>query len=266
MEKLDYLINYLLEENNEIKLNSEDKTMDEKRKIYRSLCNVREPREISEEYIKMETEYLQEELSHENITDVQNLPTIYEKYSESSLKNTDKMVIWQGDITKLKVNAIVNAANSKGLGCFIPLHNCIDNQIHTYAGIPLRLECDRKMRTLDYNLPTGEAFLTHGYNLPSDYVLHTVGPIISDRVTSSKIKELSDCYRNCLKISIENDIRTVSFPCISTGVFRFPKDYACNIALKTVDDFLNDNRDHFDKIVFNLHNNQDVELYEQFIR
>ena len=266
MEKLDYLINYLLEDNKKIKLNSESKTIEEKKNIYRSLCNVREPREISEEYIKIETEYLQEELSNKNITDVQDLPTIDEKYSESSLKNQDKMVIWQGDITKLKVDAIVNAANSKGLGCFIPLHNCIDNQIHTYAGIPLRLECDKIMKTLNYNLPTGEAFITHGYNLPSNYVLHTVGPVISDKVNSTKIKELSDCYRNCLKISIENNIRTVSFPCISTGVFRFPKDYACQIALKTVDDFLDTNRDYFDKIIFNLHGNKDVELYEKFIR
>jgi len=266
MEPIDYLINYLLEDNKEVQLNHEAKTVDEKRNLYRSLCNVREPRSVSEEYIKIESEYLQEELSNKNVTDVNDLLTIEEKYSVNSLKNQDKLVIWQGDITKFKVGAIVNAANSKGLGCFIPLHNCIDNQIHTYAGIPLRLECDKIMKTINYNLPTGEAFITHGYNLPCDYVLHTVGPIISDKVTPEKIKELSNCYKNCLKIAMDNNIRTISFPGISTGVFRFPKDYACQIALKTVDDFLDDNRDNFDKVVFNLHSNQDVEIYERFIR
>ena len=174
--------------------------------------------------------------------------------------------MWQGDITKLKIDAIVNAGNSQGLGCFLPNHNCIDNQINTFAGVRLRLACNDIMKDLNYNLETGKAIITKGYNLPSKYVIQTVGPIIENKVTDKKQKELANCYINSLKIAIDNGIRTIAFPCISTGVFRFPKDEACKTAIKSVDEFITENRDKLDKVIFNLWSDEDVIIYEQNIR
>lgn len=172
MENLDYLIEYLLKENKDVSIEELHNNKEVKKNLYRSLCNIREPKPISKEYLQIENEYLQKELK--NITEVENINTISEIYQNSNLKNDDKICLWKGDITKLEIQTIVNAANSQGLGCFIPCHKCIDNQIQTFAGIQMRLECDKYMRTIDYNLPIGEAFITKGYNLPAKYVIHTV--------------------------------------------------------------------------------------------
>ena len=166
----------------------------------------------------------------------------------------------------MQIDSIVNAANSQGLGCFIPCHNCIDNQINTFAGISLRLECNEIMKEKDYFLETGKAFITNGYNLLAKYVIHTVGPIIYDKVTNKEIKELQDCYINSLNLAKENKIRTIVFPCISTGEFRFPKGQASKIAIKTVDRFLDENRDYFDKVVFNVYGEEDYKIYERNIK
>lgn len=174
MEKLDYLIDYLLKENKEINIDRIPKNITEKKNLYRALCNIREAKPISKEYLQIENEYLQEELNKKNITKVENIKTIADTIKESNLKNKDKICLWEGDITILSVDAIVNAANSQGLGCFIPCHKCIDNQINTYAGISLRLECNEIMKNKNYTLKTGEAIITKAYNLPSKYVIHTV--------------------------------------------------------------------------------------------
>lgn len=174
MEKLDFLINYLLNENTGIKVNNIPKSELEKKRLYRSLCNIREAKPISDKYLKIENEYLQEELQKKNITKIQNIKTIADTIKESNLKNKDKICLWQGDITNLQIDSIVNAANSQGLGCFIPCHKCIDNQINTFAGISLRLECKKKMKEKNYFLKTGEVFITKGYNLPAKYLIHTV--------------------------------------------------------------------------------------------
>lgn len=166
----------------------------------------------------------------------------------------------------MEIDSIVNAANSRGLGCFIPCHKCIDNQINTFAGVGLRLECNEIMKKKDYNLKTGEAIITKGYNLPSKYVIHTVGPIIYNQVTKEKENLLALCYINSLKLAIENNIKTIAFPCISTGEFCFPKDLASKIAIKTVNNFLNEYKNSFDKIVFNVYSKEDYEIYERNIK
>lgn len=266
MEKLDYLIEYLLKDNKEIKIDKIPTDITEKKNLYRSLCNIREPRPILEEYLKIENEYLQEELGKKNTTKVEDIKPIEKIIKESSIENKSKICLWKGDITTLKVDAIVNAANSQGLGCFIPCHRCIDNQINSNAGISLRLECNGIMKEKGYNLKTSEVICTKGYNLPAKHIIHTVGPIIQNEVTKRQENQLANCYINSLKLAIKNGIRTIAFPCISTGEFRFPKDKACKIALLSVDNFLKEHKDSFDKVVFNVYTNEDYEIYYKNIK
>jgi hypothetical protein len=173
LEKLDFLINYLLKENGNIKIDKIPDNIGKKKNLYRSLCNIREPQPISNEYLKIENEYLTEELDKKCIVDINTIQTLKEQ-NLSKLKNADKICLWQGDMTILKIDAVVNPANSQGLGCFVALHNCLDNQLNSNAGISLRLECNEIMKEKDYNLKTGEAIITKGYNLPAKYVIHTV--------------------------------------------------------------------------------------------
>ena len=257
MEKLDFLIDYLLSENKNIKIDSIPQNITEKKNLYRSLCNIREPKPISEEYLQKENEYLQEELKKKYITKVQSIEPIKES------KKGNKICLWKGDITTLEIDAIVNAANSQGLGCFIPCHKCIDNQINTFAGISLRLECNKIMKDKNYFLDTGEAFITRGYNLPAKYIIHTVGPVIYTEVTRKEEEQLINCYINSLKLAMENGIRTIAFPCISTGEFKFPKDKASKLAIQAVKSFLEEHKDSFDKIVFNVYGEEDYKIYER---
>jgi O-acetyl-ADP-ribose deacetylase (regulator of RNase III) len=257
MENLDFLIDYLLKENSNINIEEMPKTMGEKENLWRALCNIRDAKSISDEYLKIQDEFLQKRLETKKITDVYDLKTI---------PNSNIISLWQGDITKLKIDAIVNAANSQGLGCFQPLHNCIDNQIQTYSGVQMRLECDKYMKTIDYKLRTGKAFITKGYNLPAKYVIHTVGPIINYKVSENDKRLLKDCYKNSLKLAQENGIKTIAFPCISTGVFRFPKDLAVMCAFSAVDEFINESPNSIEKIVFNVYGEEDLEIYEQYVR
>ena len=264
MENLDYLIEYLLKDCGYSEKIPDD--INQKKSLYRGLVNVREPKPISAEYLEVEDKYLQEELKNKKIKNADELLTIKEQYVNNNLDNSDKMCIWQGDITKLKIGAIVNPANSQGLGCFLPNHNCIDNQIQTFAGIRMRLECNEYMKTINYNLETSKCFITEGYNLPAKKVIHAVGPIVESFLTDDLRTDLENTYINCLKCAIENGIRTISFPCISTGVFRFPKDEASKIAIRTVDKFLSENKDKIDKVIFNLWSKEDVIIYERNIK
>ena len=257
MEKLDYLIDYLLKERNE-EINLQKLSMQDKKTLFRSLCNVRKASNISDEFLNIQDEYLQEELKKKVITE-----------STETSRMQGKMYLWKGDITTLKITAIVNAANSQGLGCFIPCHKCIDNSIHSASGIQLRLECYEKMKEIK-SLETGKAFITKAYNLPSKYIIHTVGPIIYGKVTNKEKEELKACYINSLELAKKNNIREIAFCSISTGEFRFPKDEACRVALKTVSDYLVENEEYFDKIVFNVFTDEDYEIYvsnfKQFYR
>ena len=266
MEKLDYLIEYLLKENTKVNIDRIPTNINDKKNLYRSLCNIREPKPISKEYLKIEKEYLQEELKKKNLTKVEDIMPIVKTIKESSFENKDKICLWQGDITTLQIDSIVNAANSQGLGCFVPCHKCIDNQINTFAGISLRLECNKIMKEKDYFLHTGKAFITKGYNLPSKYVIHTVGPIIYNGVTEKEELQLVNCYTSSLELAIKNGVRTIAFPCISTGEFKFPKDEACKLAILTVENFLKEYREDFDKIVFNVYGEEDYKIYERNLK
>lgn len=195
--------------------------------------------------------YLQEEIQEKGIV---------EDIEESRI--TDNIYLWKGDITTLKIDAIVNAANSQGLGCFIPCHKCIDNSIHSYSGVQLRLECYEKMKEIK-QLETGEVFITKGYNLPAKYIIHTVGPIIYEEVTDKQREELRNCYIHSLQLAKENNIKEIAFPCISTGEFRFPKEEACQIAIKAVKEYLAKNENCFEKIVFNVFTEEDYNIYLQ---
>ncbi|MBR1653817.1 MAG: protein-ADP-ribose hydrolase [Clostridia bacterium] len=250
MEKIDYLIEYLLKESGRKNFDYNNR---DKKSLYRALVNVRQANPISEEFLKAEDKYLQEELEKQDITNV------------NDIKANNKIALWQGDITKLKIDAIVNAGNSQGLGCFLPNHNCIDNQINTFAGVRLRLACNEIMKDLNYNLETGKAIITKGYNLPCKYVIQTVGPIVENEVAEQKEKELKNCYINSLKLAVDNGIKTIAFPCISTGVFRFPKDRACKIAIESVKDFLKEN-DKIEKVVFNVYSDEDLEIYKNELK
>ena len=262
MERLDYLIDYLLKESGR---DNFDYSNRDKKTIYRALVNVRQANPISVEFLHAEDEYLQEELKNKNITNVNDIKTIKEEYDNSNIVNSDKICLWQGDITKLKIGAIVNAGNSQGLGCFLPNHNCIDNQINTFAGVRLRLACNEIMKDLKYNLETGKAIITKGYNLPSKYIIQTVGPIIENEVTEEKEQELADCYINSLKLAVDKGIKTIAFSCISTGVFRFPKDKACRIAINSVKEFL-EKDNTMEKVVFNVYSDEDLEIYKNELK
>ena len=250
MEKIDYLIEYLLKESGREDF---DYSSRDKKSLYRALVNVRQANPISEDFLKVEDEYLQEELKKQSITNADDI------------KAENRIALWQGDITKLKIDAIVNAGNSQGLGCFLPNHNCIDNQINTFAGVRLRLACNEIMKGLNYNLETGKVIITKAYNLPCKYVIQTVGPIIENEVTEQKEKELKSCYINSLKLAVDKGIKTIAFSCISTGVFRFPKDKACRIAINSVKEFL-EKDNTMEKVVFNVYSDEDLEIYKNELK
>lgn len=265
LEKLDFLIKYLLDENAVVNIDNIPTDILKKKNLYRALCNVREPKPISKEYLKIENEYLQEELQKKNITKVEDIKPIDETTKKSNLNSKDKICLWQGDITTLQIDCIVNAANSQGLGCFVPCHKCIDNAIHSSGGIQLRLECNEKMKNIK-KLETGKAFITKGYNLPSKFVIHTVGPIIYDNVTEKEIEELKNCYINSLEIAKENNIKEIAFCSISTGEFKFPKMQASKIAIKAVNQYLGENPNTFKKIIFNVFSDEDYSIYLENLR
>ena len=232
-----------------------------KRRILRSLMNIRMPRKMDEDILSVQDEYLQERIREKGIVEPGEIPVI-----------RDRMSIWQGDITRLAADAIVNAANSQMLGCFVPMHTCIDNCIHTFAGIQLRAECDRQMNRLrirygrDYEQPTAVPMLTDAYNLPAKKVIHIVGPIVEYKLTEELEKKLADCYRNTLDMCLENGLRTVAFCCISTGVFRFPNRRAAEIAVQTAAEWLSGHDGQMDRVIFNVFKDEDREYYEQLLR
>ena len=254
MEKLLYLINYLAKEG-KINIGELPSNEIELKNLFRSLMNMRPQNDISEDYLKIEDEFLQEELDKKLITNIENLKPI---------KNN--LYLWKGDITALKIDAIVNAANSAMLGCFYPMHKCIDNAIHSAAGTILRLFCRDIINQCGGYLETGDAKITPAFNLPCKYVLHTVGPIIKDKVSKKDEKLLSLCYKSCLNLVVENNIESVAFCCISTGEFKFPNDLAVDIALSLVNDFLKENKERNIKIVFNVFKDIDYELYNKKIK
>lgn len=249
-----YLIENLLKEqprHSKMQIPSEE---NEQRTMLRSLMNIRMPGFISEDFLQIQDEYLSEirkEKGTITLSDMEEVnPDIY---------------IWQGDITRLEVGAIVNAANSGMTGCYQPCHNCIDNCIHTYAGIQLRNKCAEIMDTQGYEEPTGQAKITPAYNLPCDYVIHTVGPIVQGRLTKEHERLLESCYRNCLTIADENDVESIAFCCISTGVFMFPNERAAEIAVETVRKYKEENNSSI-KVIFNVFKDEDAAIYHRLLK
>ncbi|MBQ1546607.1 MAG: protein-ADP-ribose hydrolase [Clostridia bacterium] len=219
--------------------------------LYRSLVNVRPAMAADDEYLQIEDEYLTKLIAEKGITDIKDLTPI-----------EDGIYLWQGDITTLKCTAIVNAANSAMTGCYQPCHSCIDNCIHTYAGVRLRYKCDELIRAQGHEEPTGSAKITPAYNLPSDYVIHTVGPIVRGFLTDNHRCLLQSCYTSCLDIAVQNGIDSIAFCCISTGVYGFPQKPAVQIAVDTVREYI---KTHDIKVVFNVFGNKDLEIYEDIL-
>lgn len=252
-ERLLFLIDCLKKESAEYSALKIPDNFDEKKTILRALVNMRKPSPVSDEFIAVENEFLQGEQSKKNIATIDKMTATQQN-----------IYLWKGDITALKVDAIVNAANSAALGCFVPCHNCIDNIIHTNAGVQLRLECDKVMKERGTALETGDAIITGAYNLPSKFVIHTVGPIISGSVTKKDKDALSQCYRTCLSLCKERAIKSIAFCCISTGVFHFPNKEAAEVAIEAVRDFVQKNRLDI-KIVFNVFKEVDYEIYKRLL-
>lgn len=249
-----FLIRSLLKEKPEYRNIDIPAELDSQRQLLRGLMNIRAPQNTDEGFLKMQDTYLQGEKEAKGITDVADLTPVQ-----------PGLYLWQGDITTLKCDAIVNAANSGMTGCYIPNHRCIDNAIHTYAGVELRLACAELMEQQSYPEPTGQAKITPAFNLPCRYVLHTVGPIISGRVTKADKERLASCYRSCLELAAENGLESVAFCCISTGEFHFPNELAAQIAVETVKQFMN-RKTRVKKVIFNVFNDLDKAIYEKLLR
>jgi O-acetyl-ADP-ribose deacetylase (regulator of RNase III) len=236
-----------------------------KRTLLRRLLNIRPPQPLDNAFISDIDRLLQDEKGRSVIANGSDLPVVFDTMTPRSLKRMDGLVLWKGDITRLRVDAIVNAANDQLLGCFHPLHNCIDNVIHSAAGPLLRQDCRSIMDMQQHREQTGDAKITRAYNLPSRFVLHTVGPVIGNEgVSDLQRHQLASCYRSCLTLAdCLPDIKTVAFPCISTGVFNFPRKMATETAIRTVTEWLSNNRHHFERVIFNVYLQEDLDGYSQ---
>ncbi len=253
-EKRRYLIEELLNEQKEYAKIQIPSDSEKQKTLLRSLMNIRMPHEIKDEFLQIQDAYLTEENEKKGIVTLYDM-TEWQK----------DLYIWKGDITRLQVGAIVNAANSGMTGCYQPCHNCIDNCIHTYAGIQLRNYCNKLMQKQGFKEPAGQAKITPAFNLPCDHVIHTVGPIVQGKLTKDHEDLLRSCYKSCLEIADANEVKSIAFCCISTGVFMFPNDKAAQIAVDTVREY-KAKTDSKIKVIFNVFKDEDERLYEQLLR
>ena len=252
-ERRKYLIGALLKESRMYQRIQLPSDTDEQKQLLRSLMNVRPASPITEEFEAVQDEYLKDANAEKGFITLSDMDELQ-----------PGIFLWQGDITRLNVGAIVNAANSGMTGCYQPCHNCIDNCIHTYAGIQLRNYCAELMEKQGHEEPTGNAKITPGFNLPCDYVIHTVGPIVHGRLTSHHEELLRSCYESCLKIADENNVESIAFCCISTGVFMFPNRRAAEIAVQTVKEYKQTTGSQI-KVVFNVFKDSDCEIYKELL-
>ena len=252
-ERRRYLIGYLIKE--DPRYEDIDIPEDEysQRRLLRALMNVRMPADIEEEFIKIQDEYLKQETKRKGITDIKDLKPIQED-----------IYLWQGDITTLRCGAIVNAANSGMTGCYVPNHGCIDNAIHTYAGVQLRKKCYDIMRMQGHEEETSKAKITPAYDLPCDYIIHTVGPIVYYELTKKEKELLRFCYRSCLELADSYHISSIAFCCISTGEFRFPNDIAAKIAVETVKGYKEETGSEIE-VIFNVFKDEDALIYRRLL-
>jgi O-acetyl-ADP-ribose deacetylase (regulator of RNase III) len=253
-ERRIYLIKNLLAERREYAGVQIPENTDDQRRLLRSLMNIRLPGAIDEEFLKIMDAYLAEENARKGVVELKDMEELQ-----------PGIFLWKGDITRLSVGAIVNAANSGMTGCYQPCHNCIDNCIHTYAGIRLRNKCAELMDAQGFEEPTGRAKITPAYSLPCDFVIHTVGPIVAGRLTKEHEKLLESCYKSCLELAEQNGIKSIAFCCISTGVFMFPNARAAEIAVHTVQ-FYRKKTGSSIQVVFNVFKDNDEEIYRRLLR
>ena len=253
-ERLLFLLDTLLSEQPQYQTIALPQDEATQKQLLRALKNVRDPQPITEEFLAVQDAYLQEELAHKTVVSLSDLTPMQED-----------LYLWQGDITTLRCGAIVNAANSGMTGCYHPCHGCIDNAIHTYAGVQLRLCCAEIMERQGYPEPTGKAKITPAFNLPCDYVLHTVGPIVGRTLTEKDEQLLADCYRSCLTLADENGLTSVAFCCISTGEFHFPNERAAEIALQTVNAYKSETGSKI-KVIFNVFKDIDLAIYQHLLQ
>lgn len=252
-ERRKYLIQELLREQPQYRNMEIPESARDQKNLLRSLFNIRMPEPVSEEFLQVQDAYLQGEAAEKGVTDLADLTPIEEG-----------IYLWQGDITTLKCDAIVNAANSQMLGCFYPCHGCIDNAIHTFSGVQLRAACADLMKEQGHSEPTGTAKITPAYNLPCRYVLHTVGPIITGVVTKKDEQLLASCYRSCLELAEQNQVESIAFCCISTGEFHFPNKRAAEIAVKTVREYRQERQSKME-VIFNVFKETDLRIYRQLL-
>lgn len=253
-ERRKFLIKELIKEAPKYSQLQIPENTNEQKRLLRSLMNVRMPAAVSDKFLSVQDEYLQREIAEKGIIDGEKLTPIY-----------DNICLWQGDITTLKCEAIVNAANSGMLGCFYPCHSCIDNAIHTFAGIQLRLECAGIMNKQGFKEPTGQAKITFAYNLPCEFILHTVGPIVEGELTEKHKSELASCYRSCLDLAERHGVKSLAFCCISTGEFQFPNRLAAEIAVRTVRKFVKEKQSKI-RVIFNVFKDKDYEIYREILQ
>lgn len=264
-ERLDYLLKEFILDSDYNK--NIDLANCEKRSTLRALMNIRLPKKMDKKTLEIQDEFLTQEIKEKGIINIEKIDTIEDH--GSLYKYASKISLYKGDITKLSIDAIVNAANENLLGCFIPCHKCIDNAIHSAAGIQLRDECYEIMKQEKlnkdeaYTEPTGKSKITNSYNLPCKAIIHTVGPIVRNGLNEDLKKDLKNCYISALKCLIDNGYRSIAFCCISTGEFKFPNKEAALIAANAVFEFLEDNNDRIDRIVFNLFKDIDEEIYNK---
>ena len=238
-ERVRILIDYLKKENTGYASLADPVDYTGRRRLLRSLMNVRWPGEADPEYTRIQDELLKEEAEQKGIVEWGQLPTIGGQFPCETIKNVDKISLWRGDITRLSVDAIVNAANSQMLGCFVPCHGCIDNAIHSAAGIQLRNECAQIMEAQGHEEPTGKAKIT----------------------TEKQEEELKSCYLNCMKLAEKEGLKSIAFCCISTGEFHFPNKLAAEIAVKTVDKYLSSSK--LERVIFNVFKEEDYNIYKK---
>lgn len=248
-----YLISELLKEQPRYEGMKIPESEDGQKRLLRSLFNIRMPRTASQEFLAVQDAYLQEETRHKGITDLANLQPVQEG-----------IYLWQGDITTLRCDAIVNAANSQMLGCFVPCHGCIDNAIHTFAGVQLRLACAELMHQQGHEEETGKAKITPAFNLPCRYILHTVGPIVGGRLTKKDEDLLASSYRSCLELAEQKHIKSIAFCCISTGEFHFPGKKAAEIAIQTVKERRVRTNGKME-VIFNVFKKSDFNIYRELL-
>lgn len=248
-----FLIKKLLRENPALYPQEIPTDTGRQKNLLRGLMNVRQPKKTDSGFLEVQDKYLREELAEKGITRLAELTPVREG-----------IYLWRGDITTLECGAIVNAANSGMTGCYHPCHNCIDNCIHTYAGVQLRLKCAEIMEQQGFEEPTGQAKITPAYNLPSDYVIHTVGPIVQGKLTKKHEEQLASCYRSCLETADEINVGSIAFCCISTGVFMFPNERAAEIAVKTVQEYKTKTGSRIE-VIFNVFKEDDERIYRKLL-